>query len=525
MKTNFCRIMRLLALRHGQREALVNTERGRRYTFAEYHALTNRVANAMRGELRLREGDRFYSILENDNLALLHFPTFFKQEATAVFTNYRESFDEHVWQIDFVKPKVVFLELALLERYAPMLRERDITVVVMDRPEQPQAGVLYFWDLVERASDADNEVELDVHEHTCLLRFTGGTTGRGKCAMYTVDNLMGTRDACYADRDLEFDDDTRCLHLAPLSHGSLILFIATVFVGGSTVTMNQVDLPRWIDLVQAERITHSFLVPTVLYRLLDLQTQQPRDLSSLRTVVYGAAPMSPSKLNALIAAMGNVFVQGYAATEAAMFVAVLGKRDHLNADGTPSAYLATAGRVNPGVEVYITDENGRPVPVGITGEIRIRCRATIRGYYLNPEGTASEFVDGAWRSGDLGYIDENGFLTIVDRIKDMIITGGFNVYAVEVEAALNAHPAVLMAAVVGVPHEEWGEAVHAEVILREGTSVTEAELIDLVKTRLGSYKAPKSVKFVTTLPLSPVGKVLRRSVRQTYWVGRDRNVH
>jgi acyl-CoA synthetase (AMP-forming)/AMP-acid ligase II len=517
--------MRLLALRHGQREALVNTERGRRYSFAQYHALTNRIANAIRGELGLREGDRFYSILENDNLALLHFPTFFKQEATAVFTNYRESLDEHLWQIDFIQPKVVFLELALLERYAPVLRERGITVVVMDPPERPQTGVLNFWDLVERASEADNEVELDVHEHICLLRFTGGTTGRGKCAMYTVDNLMGTRDACYIDRELEFDEASRCLHVAPLSHGSMILFFATLFVGGTTVTMNQVDLQRWIDLVQAERVSHSFLVPTALYRLLDLQTQQPRDLSSLRTVVYGAAPMSPSKMSALVAAMGNVFVQGYAATEAAMFVAVLGKRDHLNADGTPSAHLATAGRVNPGVEVFVTDENGRPVPVGTTGEIRIRCRATIKGYYLNPEGTASEFADGAWRSGDLGYIDADGFLTIVDRIKDMIITGGFNVYAVEVEAALNAHPAVLMSAVVGVPHEEWGEAVHAEVVLREGASVSEAELIDLAKARLSSYKAPKSVKFVTVLPLSPVGKVLRRVVKQGYWVGRERNVH
>lgn len=525
MKTNFCRVMRLLSLRHARREALVNTERNRRYSFAEFHALTNRIANAMRGELGLRRGDHFYTILENDNLALLHFPTFFKQEATAAFTNYRESIDEHRWQIDHIKPKVVFLELALLERYAPMLRERGITVVVMDAPAQPQDGVLDFWGLVERASEDDNEVELDVHTHTCLLRFTGGTTGRGKCAMYTIDNLMGTRDASYIERDLDYDEGTRCLHIAPLSHGSLILFLATLFVGGATVTMNQVDLVRWMDVVQAEGITHSFLVPTALYRLLELQQQQPRDLSSLRTVVYGAAPMSPSKMGALVAAMGNVFVQGYAATEAAMFISILNKRDHLNPDGTPSRHLDTAGRINPGVEVIVTDREGRPVPPGDTGEIRIRCRATISGYYANPEGTAAEFVDGAWRSGDLGYIDEDGFLTIVDRLKDMIITGGFNVYAVEVEAALNSHPAVLMSAVVGVPHEEWGEAVHAEVVLRPGACATEAELIAHAKSRLSGYKAPKSVKLVGALPLSPVGKVLRRTVKEAYWSGQERHVH
>ncbi|MDM4764774.1 AMP-binding protein [Pelomonas sp. SE-A7] len=525
MKTNFCRVMRLLTLRHAASEALVNTERGRRYSFSEYHLLTNRIANAIRGELGLARGEHFFTIVENDNLALLHFPTFFKQEATAVFTNYRESMDEHRWQLDLVKPRLVFIELALLERYAPMLRERGITIVVMDPPPQAQEGVLYFWDLVERASAEDNEVEIDVHDNTRLLRFTGGTTGRGKCAMYSFDNLMGTRDASYIERDFGYDESTRCLHIAPLSHGSLILFLATLFAGGTTLTMNQVDLPRWMDLVQAERVTHSFLVPTALYRLLDLQQQQPRDLSSLRTVVYGAAPMSPSKMGSLVATLGNVFVQGYAATEAAMFIAVLNKRDHLNADGTPSRHLGSAGRVNPGVEVFITDAEGRPVPVGATGEIRIRCRATIAGYYGNPEGTAAEFVDGAWRSGDLGYLDEDGFLTLVDRLKDMIITGGFNVYAVEVEAALNAHPAVQMSAVVGVPHEEWGEAVHAEVVLRPGASASEAELIEHAKASLSAYKVPKSVRIVAALPLSPVGKVLRRAVKQPYWAGRERHVH
>jgi fatty-acyl-CoA synthase len=525
MKMNFCRVMALVAQRHAQREALVNIERNRRYTFAEYHALTNRIAHAMRHRLGLGKGDRFINFLENDNLALLHFPTFLKQEATAVFTNYRDGFEEHRRQIELIEPKVAFLELPLLERYEPMLRERGITVVVMDRPAQLPPGVEYFWDLIDDASDGDNSVELDVHGHAPLMRFTGGTTGRGKCAMYTVDNLMGTRDSCYIERDFEYDAETRCLHVAPLSHGSMILFLGTLFTGGATVTMNQVDLARWMDIVESERITHSFLVPTALYRLLELQLQRPRDLSSLRTVAYGAAPMSPTKMGALVAAMGNVFVQGYAATEAAMFITVLNKGDHLKADGTPGPHLGSAGRVTPGVEVFVTDADGRPVPVGTTGEIRIRCRATIGGYYLNPEATAAEFVDGAWRSGDLGYLDDQGYLYIVDRIKDMIITGGFNVYAAEVEGALHAHPAVLMSAVVGVPHEEWGEAVLAEVVLRPGATVTADELIEHVKMKLGSYKAPKVVKFVPTLPLSPVGKVLRRAVKAPYWAGRERNVH
>jgi len=186
--------------------------------------------------------------------------------------------------------------------------------------------------------------------------------------------------------------------------------------------------------------------------------------------------------------------------------------------------MSSAGRVTPGVEVYITDTEGNELPVGETGEICIRCRAVTQGYYGNAEGTAAEFIDGVWRSGDLGYVDEHGFLFIVDRLKDMIISGGFNVYAVEVEAALASHPTVLMSAVVGVPHADWGEAVHAEVILRPGASASAEELIAHVKGKLGSYKAPKSITLVDRLPLSVVGKVLRRHVRDKYWEGQLRQV-
>jgi fatty-acyl-CoA synthase len=164
------------------------------------------------------------------------------------------------------------------------------------------------------------------------------------------------------------------------------------------------------------------------------------------------------------------------------------------------------------------------VPFGTTGEIHIRCKAIIKGYYNNPEATAAEFRDGAWKSGDLGYIDEHGYLYIVDRVKDMIISGGFNVYAIEVEAALQAHQAVLMAAVIGVPHAEWGEAIHAEVVLRQGASANDEELIAFAKSKLGAYKAPKTISFVEELPLSVVGKVLRRKVKEKYWQHMERKI-
>ncbi len=527
MKMNFSRVMRLLALRYRDQEAIVNVERNRRFTYEQFHLLSNRIADSLSTTLQVGAGDKFMLILENDNLSLLMFPTVFKQQGTVVMTNLRDPLEEHTRQLELVKPKVVFLETRLLDSYYDMLRSHGCTIVVMDPPSPEQAaraGVRSFWALVEAASDQDNEVELDADEHICMLRFTGGTTGKGKCAMYSVNNMMATRDGGFINSGFGFAADTRLVHVSPISHGTMISFYPTFYAGGCNLTMNQLDMEAWREVVEREKVTHSFLVPTVLYRLLDLQRANPRNLTSLTTLIYGAAPMSPDKLGELVECFGQIFAQGYAATEAAMFIAVLDKTAHQPGNEAALKHLSSAGQPTPGVELYISDEQGKALPCGETGEIRIRCPGLIKGYYNNPEATAAEFEGGYWKSGDLGYLDKDGYLYIVDRIKDMIISGGFNVYAVEVEAALASHPEVLMAAVVGIPHAEWGEAVHAEVILRAGATVTAEELMALAKTRLGGYKAPKTLVFVSELPTSVVGKVLRRNVREKYWQGSGRRV-
>jgi acyl-CoA synthetase (AMP-forming)/AMP-acid ligase II len=519
MKMNFARTMGQLAVRHAEREALVNIERQRRYTYRELHLLTNRIVNMMRERLQLRRGDIYLCILENDNLSMLHAWTALKGDAAVAYTNFRDSLDEHRWQVEFIRPKVVFLENALLERYFPMLRERGVTVVCMDPPAAPSDGLLYFGDLLEGVSDHDPGVESDTQADILVYRFTGGTTGKSKCAQYTIDNWLAMRDGLYAEDDQVYDAGTRELHLAPISHGSGLGMLPNLFRGGCTVTQNAPDLKHWCRNVEAERITKSALVPTLVYWLLELPEARDHDLSTLRTISYGAAPISPAKLEQIQERFGNIFVQLYGATECLQAVALLAKADH-----TPE-HLASAGRVAPGVELMVVDDAGNELPTGATGELWIRCRATISGYYNNPESTAAEFTpNGFWKSGDLGYVDAQGFLYIVDRKKDMIITGGFNVYAVEVEAALNSHPAVAMSAVVGVPHDEWGEAVHAEVVLKAGAQATPDALIEHVKTSLGRFKAPKSVTFVEALPVSAAGKVLRRQVRDKYWKDRSRRV-
>jgi fatty-acyl-CoA synthase len=525
MKINFCHVMSTMAMRYRQNTAIVNLERNRRYTFPEYHRLTNRIANMIREGLGLRRSDVALLILDNDNLSLLHFPAIWKQEATFAFSNLRDGQEEHAWQVDTVNARAVFLETRMLPDYYDFLHDRGCRIVVMDRAPDLPRDVHCFWDLLETASEADNDVALDPREDVPILRFTGGTTGRGKCAMYSMDHFLACRDSAYIQPDFECNEAMRYLAFTPLSHLSIFQFLQAFFAGGTTYTLNAPDLTRWCEAVQAERITHSSLVPTLLYRLQDMNSAATYDLSSLRTILYAAAPIAPTSVEQLIAQFGNVFVQGYGATETLMLASVLNKHDHHARTEVARKRLASAGRVSPDVEIMIMDDQDKPVPVGKVGEIWLRARATIKGYFGNPEGTAAEFVDGFWKSGDLGYVDEDGYLFLVDRKKDMIISGGFNIYAIEVEAALARHPAVLMSAVVGVPHHDWGEAVHAEVVLRDDMTASEDELIACVKQRIGSYKAPKSIVFVDQLPLSPVGKVLRRKVRQRYWEGHDRRIN
>jgi acyl-CoA synthetase (AMP-forming)/AMP-acid ligase II len=524
MKMNFSTISERLADTFGEREALVNIERDRRYTFTEFHMLTNRIVNMMRQKLDLRRGDHWVNILDNDNASLLHFFTAMKGEAAACYTNYRDSLEDHSYQVDTVDAKVVFLEADLLESHYEMLHSRQVTIVSMDRPEQAYPGVHYFWDLLEGVADSNPDVVHDDRSDLVILRFTGGTTGRGKCAMYSMDNWLMCRDSFFAAPDPVWSPQSRLLHLAPITHGSGMLVLPTLFKGGCTVTMNAPDLEAWCDNVAREKINTAMMVPTLLYRLLAMDESIPQRLATLETVFYGAAPMSPSKLAELQVTFGNIFIQIYGSTEHPAVALSMSKADHLVDNFDDDSHLASAGRAAPGVEIQITDEKGNPLPRGEMGEIWLRSRAISLGYFGNPEQTASEFQDGFWKSGDLGRMDDHGFVYIVDRKKDMIISGGFNVYANEVESAINSHPAVLMSAVVGIPHEEWGEAIHAEVLLKPGESAEPDELREYVKGELGGYKAPKTLQVVTDLPVSAVGKVLRRKVREKYWTDTQRKV-
>jgi acyl-CoA synthetase (AMP-forming)/AMP-acid ligase II len=289
--------------------------------------------------------------------------------------------------------------------------------------------------------------------------------------------------------------------------------------------MTRVDLDLLLDLVEQHRVTEMYLPPTVIYRLLETPGIEQRDFSSLKYLIYGAAPMSTEKLRRAIEVFGPVLFQGYGQAEAPTAIAYLRPEEHFRGDEiAEDARLSAAGRAAPMVRVEIMDESGTILTAGQTGEICVRGDLVMRGYYNAPDKTAETIIDGWLHTGDIGHLDDEGYLHITDRKKDLIISGGFNVYPSEVEQVIWAHPAVQDCAVIGVPHPEWGEAVTAVVELNEGAELAEDELLAYCRPKLGGIKTPKQALFVDALPRSPNGKVLKKDIREPYWRGHERRI-
>jgi fatty-acyl-CoA synthase len=274
--------------------------------------------------------------------------------------------------------------------------------------------------------------------------------------------------------------------------------------------------------VAADRVTLSLLVPTMIYAVLDHRDLGRTDLSSLQTVMYGASPMSPARMAEALDRLGSVFCQLYGQTECAGLATALWRAEH---DRDDPHRLTSCGKPIPGVRVAVLDDAGQPVPADSPGEICVQGAPVMQGYWHQPELTAATLRDGWLRTGDVAVRDERGYLYIVDRKKDMIVSGGFNVFPREVEDVLTGHPAVSNVAVIGVPDAKWGEAVKALVVTRPGATVAAEALIALVRDRKGPVYAPKSVEFVEALPLTPVGKADKKVLRARYWAGQDRQVH
>jgi acyl-CoA synthetase (AMP-forming)/AMP-acid ligase II len=376
--------------------------------------------------------------------------------------------------------------------------------------------------------DTAPEVTVNEQDEAYIL-FTSGSTGEPK----GVINSHFTWAHYSITAGLEIAD-TRpgevFAHGAPLTHFTQIFVMPTFLRGGTNVMLPGLDPGGLLDAVGRYRVTATALVPTVVYLLLDHPRRATADLSSLRTMIYAGSPIAPERLKEALEAFGPVFVQTYAGTEPG-YVSCLRKEDHRADSEAAVKRLASAGRPIPYVRVSIQDDLDRPLPAGEAGEICSRQLGQMLGY-VDAARTPEALRDGWVHTGDVGYLDDDGFLYIVDRKRDMVVSGGFNVFPRQVEDVLLGHPAVAQAAVIGVPHPKWGEAVHAVVVLRDGatanaaelTAELTAELIAAVRQRLGSVCAPKTVEFAAALPVNPAGKLDKKALRAPYWSGRDRQV-
>jgi acyl-CoA synthetase (AMP-forming)/AMP-acid ligase II len=349
-------------------------------------------------------------------------------------------------------------------------------------------------------------------DDVAMIAGTGGTTGRPKGVQLTGHNIETM--TALTLMGYPFDGRPVYLALAPLTHAAGVLCFPIMALGGEIVIMPAPDLAEFLGLIGGHRVTHAFLPPTLIYLLLDHPGLAAADLSSLQCLWYGAAPMSAARLEQAISAIGPVMGQLFGQTEAPMMISTMAPKDHFHPDGSLARERFTsAGRPTPLVTVAIMDDEGRLLPAGQRGEIVVRGPLVMAGYYQDPVASAEAARHGWHHTGDIGYLDPDNYLFIVDRAKDMIITGGFNVYSAEVEQALLTHPAVLDCAVIGLPDDKWGERVTAVIQPHPGQDLADADLRAFVKDQLGSVKAPKQVEVWPDLPRSKVGKVLKAEVK------------
>jgi acyl-CoA synthetase (AMP-forming)/AMP-acid ligase II len=407
------------------------------------------------------------------------------------------------------------------EYQASLLEHSDAFAGLQDRIcTEAVAGASDYNALLAPQGRLEGPIDVEATQ-PCWLFYTSGTTGRPKGAIWT-HRMIRVIVMNYLADVYNIQPGETVIHAAPLSHGSGIVALPAVARGAANVILDTKSFePRALfALIEKTKASHvAFLAPTQIVKMLEDFKAGEFDLSSLRAICYGGAPIYVEHLRAALQAFGPVFAQIYGQGEAPITITGLSAAEHARLIATADARIGSAGTIRTDVEACCVDENDRVLPPGVAGEIVARGDIVMPGYWNEPEASAETLRNGWLHTGDIGMFDERGYLFLLDRAKDLIITGGNNVYPREVEEIIVQHPAVATAVVVGIPHQYWGEAVHAVVVLEPGARASAAEIIDHCGKSLAGYKKPKSVEFVAELPVSGYGKVLRREVRERYWLG------
>ena len=520
---SFCDVVREHARLQG--DIIAFTYGDEETSFAELDAGANRVANGLVA-LGVKPGERVAFLGKNHPLYFEALLGAARIGAVMTPVNWRLAPPEVAYILDNCQARVVFVGegfaevLASIRATCPHVEQ----IIGIDAPDYPGTDFRIWRDGFSPAPPA-HRVRA---EDDALQLYTSGTTGKPKGAVMTHGSILSSRDATAAAGEMRnwqepIPGDVTllampCFHISGTGTG-----IGTMVAGSNSIVLPEYDPAKALDLIQNFNISKIFLVPAAIQILLNHPKVGEVDFSRLKYVTYGASPIPLELMREAMRVLGCGFVQMYGMTETSGTIVALDPEDHVP-EGSPR--MRSVGKPLAGVELKIIDEAGNDVPAGTVGEIATRSSKNMRGYWNNADATAATIDAEGWlRTGDAGYLDEDGYLYIHDRVKDMIISGGENVYPAEVENALYSHPKVADVAVIGVPDAKWGEAVKACVVMKPGEELTEAELIAHARQHIAGYKCPKTVDFIPALPRNPSGKILRRELRAPYWVGKDRAVN
>ncbi|WP_455921161.1 AMP-binding protein [Pseudomonas putida] len=495
---------------------------GQRWSFNEAYGITCQVAHALLG-LGLAKETKAAVLSANHPISWMCVLGMWRAGFTWVPVNPRSSLLEQQQLLDGFDVEVLFFQ-HYFAGAVEQIRERcpGIRRLICIDGNVPGCSSLQEWIADQPKSAPTFQSE---PEDLAAIMPTGGTTGLPKGVMLSHRNLGVSIATSILNNHYESQQPIVNLAAAPMTHSAGFLSLPATARGGTVVVLTKPDPAALLDAIEQHGVTEFFLPPTVIYRLLEMPDIRQRNFSSLRYFMYGAAPMSVEKLKQALSVFGPIMLQGYGQTEAPGGISAMRPSDHLiDGEIAPDERLLSCGKPSVLNALAIMDEQGNILAHGSSGEICIRGDIVMKGYYKQPDKTAETIINGWLHTGDVGHLDKDGFLHITDRKRDMIISGGFNVYPSEVEQVLWTHHAVLDCAVIGVPDDNWGEAVKAVVELKPEGQASVEELIALCKEKLGPVKAPKTVDFVAVLPRSPVGKVLKKEIREPYWHGVDRRI-
>ena len=518
--TNLADMVRTQAKTRG--DAVAFEFEGRKTTFSAFDILTNRVANGLKA-LGVGPGQRIAYLGKNSDIYFELLLGAMKANVVMAPVNWRLAGPEVAFIVADCKAPVLFVgpefvaQVRAIQSQLPELR-----TVIATEGGAPEWQDYTAW---RDAQSADDPGVAITAQDVAIQLYTSGTTGKPKGAMLSHANLLNLVEAGEGEKPdwNKWTEDDVSLVAMPVFHiGGSGWGLLGLYHGARGVIAREFDPTKVLDFIEQSGITKLFMVPAAMQFVVRQPRARSVDFSRLKYMLYGASPIPAALLKECIEVFGCGFVQVYGMTETTGSIVALAPEDHV--EGLER--MRSASKALPGVELAILDANGRRLPPGEVGEIATRSGSNMVGYWNLPEATAKTLDREGWlRTGDAGYMDHDGYLYIHDRIKDMIISGGENIYPAEVESAICDHPDVAEVAVVGVPDNTWGEAVKAIVVMKPGKELTATDIINFTRERIAGFKTPKTVDFIAALPRNASGKILRRDLRDPYWAGKDRQVN